>query len=696
MKVYFSFVITSVVLIYSGCQIEDVEIPKEPKVVISKPISGSRIFDSTEIVIEASDDVGIEHIELYIDGILAQNGKLYYEPYTYAWNTRMFDDSTVHEIYARAFDVDSNISVSSKVKVTAYRLAPSDFSVTMSADTVVELRWTDKSTSETAYQVLGRSNDSGFSLIETLPANSTEYRVRGNFLSSNTYSYKVRAMLDNQKSIETEPRYVSPVLNPPQSPKFAVITDDSVTVSWENSIFNFEKGFEIELSEMGGPFTLWRTSPPGSKSATLYKSYLSGTTYAFRVRWFSENNVSPYSSVISTSIPFDAPKELTMVPVIPNGVTLHWKDGSVFEDGVAIERKSSLESGFSEISRVGKNSTSWSDGTLDSNLSYQYRVFAYTGHNKSKYSNTISIGYISDFGDYRSFQAHQGSVTSVKFNKRSDDLYSAGSDANVNFWNTSGDLQGTIHSPSNGIVDLATSDDGIYCVTADDDNVVRLYNAANRTLLKSFLGNTDLLTCVDINSEQQLVVSGGRDSVIRLWNFSNPASPSKLFSYHHSAINSVALNPAGDFLASTDNGHVLHVADVQSGSIVWSEIDSSVTQGNVDYNSDGTVVALGKIGNGTSMRLFLSGSGTPFSDFGFNYNCTDLEFSPDNTYIVVGSVDGFIYVTNQDGSRLIRKLPAEQTGLTSVTISRDNIFIAAGFQNGKIQIWKYQKYWHVQ
>ena len=86
-----------------------------PVVNIINPINGQTVFGNINIVTEATDNVGVEKVELYIDGLAVDTA--FNRPYDYLWKTNS-NDIGEHTIFARAFDSSSNASISPVITVT--------------------------------------------------------------------------------------------------------------------------------------------------------------------------------------------------------------------------------------------------------------------------------------------------------------------------------------------------------------------------------------------------------------------------------------------------------------------------------------------------------------------------------------------------------------------------------------------------
>jgi hypothetical protein len=85
------------------------------------------------------------------------------------------------------------------------------------------------------------------------------------------------------------------------------------------------------------------------------------------------------------------PTSLTATAASSSQVNLTWVDNATDETGFKIERCTGAScTGFSQITTVGANVTSYSNTGLTASTSYSYRVRAYNANGDSGYSNTAS------------------------------------------------------------------------------------------------------------------------------------------------------------------------------------------------------------------------------------------------------------------------------------------------------------------
>ncbi len=85
-----------------------------------------------------------------------------------------------------------------------------------------------------------------------------------------------------------------------------------------------------------------------------------------------------------------APSNLTADNVTTGQITLSWKDNADDEDGFSIERSTMMDSGFAEVSTVGKDIVTYVDKSVDPATTYYYKVRAKKGALFSDYSNVVN------------------------------------------------------------------------------------------------------------------------------------------------------------------------------------------------------------------------------------------------------------------------------------------------------------------
>ncbi|MGH9350408.1 MAG: Ig-like domain-containing protein [Vicinamibacterales bacterium] len=86
-----------------------------PGVRVTSPANGASVSGVVTIAAAASDDVRVEKVDFWIDGVLRSIDRT--ASYSYAWDSRTAPGGT-HRMEARAYDIDGNRVSSAAVTVT--------------------------------------------------------------------------------------------------------------------------------------------------------------------------------------------------------------------------------------------------------------------------------------------------------------------------------------------------------------------------------------------------------------------------------------------------------------------------------------------------------------------------------------------------------------------------------------------------
>ena len=109
-----SLMICSVVLLFvSGCEEPDTT---APKVTVTYPPTGTAVSEIVNIICEATDNVEVKKVELWIDGVFTGLEDIT-EPYSFVWNTVLYPDDSTFALTVAAYDVDGNIGYSVPIAV---------------------------------------------------------------------------------------------------------------------------------------------------------------------------------------------------------------------------------------------------------------------------------------------------------------------------------------------------------------------------------------------------------------------------------------------------------------------------------------------------------------------------------------------------------------------------------------------------
>jgi hypothetical protein len=180
-------------------------------------------------------------------------------------------------------------------------------------------------------------------------------------------------------------------IEPPEDLLVDPISDSEVELTWSDKS-EHELGFRIERDSGNGFSQVAELNTNETNYIDVGLHY--GTDYIYRVAGYTNNNQSDWVTSGAVNTTLGAPNNLTVSTISNMEVKLTWVDNCSFEGGFRIERNAGP--GFEVITELNANVTQYTDVGLEYDITYTYRVVAFTVDNNSEYSNT-EIVLISSF-----------------------------------------------------------------------------------------------------------------------------------------------------------------------------------------------------------------------------------------------------------------------------------------------------------
>jgi len=120
-KLYLVLLILGMFILF-GCEDETTKPDTTlPMVQITSPENNSTISGVVDVNINASDNKGVEKVEIYIDGDWA--GETTSEPWGFVWDTELWENAD-YTLQAQAYDTSDNVGTSNLVNVTVQNAVP--------------------------------------------------------------------------------------------------------------------------------------------------------------------------------------------------------------------------------------------------------------------------------------------------------------------------------------------------------------------------------------------------------------------------------------------------------------------------------------------------------------------------------------------------------------------------------------------
>ncbi|MBN8621128.1 MAG: sortase [Anaerolineae bacterium] len=183
---------------------------------------------------------------------------------------------------------------------------------------------------------------------------------------------------------------------------------------------------------------------------------------------------------------------------------------------------------------------------------------------------------------------------------------------------------------------IALSADGTVVVSGGRDNVVRVWDAASGQLRGELTGHSAWVTRVAISPDGRTIASGSQDSSVRLWDVSEMRLRT-ILQNHRGSVSGVAFSPDGRLLVTTGLDGVIWLGEASSGQMIMQLDNFSGAVWSAAFSPDSRRLASGSE-NGTIWIIGLYDNSVTRLD-GHEGAVTGLEFNRTGTQLLSSSWD---------------------------------------------------------
>ena len=269
--------------------------------------------------------------------------------------------------------------------------APARLVATAVAYNQINLQWADVSTNESGFQVERSPNGNDpWTKIADLGQNATTYSDQS-VQPQTQYFYRVRAINTAGPSGYSDPANATTPVGPPGKPQNLVATAVSTTqinLTWTAIVT--ASNVLIERSPNGNDNWNQIADVPGTTTTYEDKNLSQNTRYYYRIRAKNASGTGLYSdsaNAMTPDAPPVAPARLVATAISFSQINLTWADLSNNESGFELERSPNGTDGWTKITDLPANATSYEDKNRAPRTRYYYRIRAINAAGPSPYSN---------------------------------------------------------------------------------------------------------------------------------------------------------------------------------------------------------------------------------------------------------------------------------------------------------------------
>ncbi|AEF99997.1 WD40 repeat domain-containing protein [Methylomonas methanica] len=239
-------------------------------------------------------------------------------------------------------------------------------------------------------------------------------------------------------------------------------------------------------------------------------------------------------------------------------------------------------------------------------------------------------------------------------------------------------------------VSVAYSPDGKLILSGGLDNMLRLWNAdTGEPVGQPLTGHSDEIYSVAFSPDGRRFVSGSKDRTLRLWNTDTGRPIGEPLTGHSVDVYSVAFSPDGKRIVSGSKDHTLRLWNADNGQSIGQALTGHSDSVNcVAFSPDGKRIVSGSSDN--TLRLWNVDSRQPIGEplTGHSGSVNSVAFSPDGKRIVSASSDNTLRLWNADNNQPMgHPLTGLSDSINSVAFSPDGQRIVSGGSNNILRLW---------
>lgn len=193
----------------------------------------------------------------------------------------------------------------------------------------------------------------------------------------------------------------------------------------------------------------------------------------------------------------------------------------------------------------------------------------------------------------KTVKAHDGAVIMVRWSHDGTALVTGGEDGDVKIWSRTGNMRSTLVSTGQSIYSVCWGPDGNHVIIASGKSLIIKSVQSGGSHAPSWKNlqwdaHSGVVLCVDWNTANKLIVSGGEDCVYKVWdNFGRQLYCSKPAEH---VITSVSWNPNGEsFAVGTFN--LLRLCDKSGWTHSRRRLNNAGSLLSIAWTLDGTQLA---------------------------------------------------------------------------------------------------------
>ncbi|MBW4693592.1 MAG: serine/threonine protein kinase [Lyngbya sp. HA4199-MV5] len=218
---------------------------------------------------------------------------------------------------------------------------------------------------------------------------------------------------------------------------------------------------------------------------------------------------------------------------------------------------------------------------------------------------------------------------------------------------------------------------------------IKLWDLQTGQAIRTLTGHLDIVSCLAMSPDGQMLISGSADKSIRLWDL-HTGQRMGTIAIHTDTVLSLALSTDGRLLASGSLYDPIKLWDLEANRELTSLSGQTGRIEALAFSPDGHWLASGSSEATIALwdlKQSPLGTGQAFHPLkGHTQTISALTFEPDGKTLISGSWDGTVKLWSTRTQREKRTLQPESGRVTALTVTTDGKLLFTG--SDRLQLWQ--------
>ena len=284
-----------------------------------------------------------------------------------------------------------------------------------------------------------------------------------------------------------------------------------------------------------------------------------------------------------------------------------------------------------------------------------------------------------------SFKAHDGAINGLSLSGDGRLIVTASDDRTLRIWNRETLKEaGAIYLDDGPATSLSVRNNRALTTHAEGSTVI--WDLDSRQRLYRFKRNDASVWAATFAGSEDRVASAGHDWTVALWETASESAPATLFEGHESAVQALAADASGRWLASGGADKTVKLWNLETRQIKRTYRNHSDFVSALAVSADTNLVAAASLDG--SIKLWSTLSSRPQRTFtAHKARVTSIAFSANSELLASAAEDGTVRIRGLKRARSYWTFNGMEQGARTVAFAPDGRSLITGGQDGVVTIW---------